>query len=206
MANNINVPQTKRCQKCGEILNIFEFHKDKTRPNGHSYVCKNCRSNKNLKIQPRTDIRKKMKRNGLGWCINCLGWHPINEINKSRCRVHNNLEYRRRYSSDVKFRETIKQRVKARKRKTLPVPLDEIKYIKKLFAGKCAYCGKVADTVDHIVPIKNNGSNKNNIVPACVSCNSSKKDVDVFKWIEKTNKTPCFEFYKTYYENQGVFI
>lgn len=39
----------------------------------------------------------------------------------------------------------------------------------------CAYCGGVATTRDHIVPVSRGGSNiPTNVVPACLSCNSRK--------------------------------
>lgn len=41
----------------------------------------------------------------------------------------------------------------------------------------CGYCGKKADTVDHIIPKKHGGSNSyENCVAACVRCNSKKAD------------------------------
>lgn len=45
------------------------------------------------------------------------------------------------------------------------------------YGGLCAYCGKPATTVDHVVPLERGGSNwPANLRPACRSCNSSKKD------------------------------
>jgi len=51
---------------------------------------------------------------------------------------------------------------------------------KKISAGICHYCGKKFApkelTMDHIVPLARGGaSTKNNVVPACAQCNSSKK-------------------------------
>ena len=42
--------------------------------------------------------------------------------------------------------------------------------------GICAYCGvENATTVDHVVPVARGGDdNENNLVCACVSCNTSK--------------------------------
>jgi 5-methylcytosine-specific restriction protein A len=50
----------------------------------------------------------------------------------------------------------------------------------KLRAGLCHYCQKVFRpaelTMDHLVPLARGGrSVKNNLVPACKSCNSGKK-------------------------------
>jgi len=49
---------------------------------------------------------------------------------------------------------------------------------------KCAYCGKDATTVDHIIPKSKNGTDdKDNLVPACKSCNSSKYDKDLVDFL-----------------------
>ena len=52
--------------------------------------------------------------------------------------------------------------------------------ILKKYNYKCAYCGvkftkKIKPTKDHIIPISKGGHNtKDNVVPACKSCNSKK--------------------------------
>lgn len=54
--------------------------------------------------------------------------------------------------------------------------------ILKQYKFKCAYCGKEFTlfdkaTKDHVIPISKGGDNiKENIVPACKSCNSKKHD------------------------------
>lgn len=50
----------------------------------------------------------------------------------------------------------------------------------QLQKGVCHYCGAKVDpdqlTMDHVVPVSRGGrSTKGNIVPACESCNKSKK-------------------------------
>ena len=58
--------------------------------------------------------------------------------------------------------------------------------ILKEYKFRCAYCGKEftlfdRETKDHVIPISKGGDNtKENIVPACRSCNSKKKD-KIFK-------------------------
>lgn len=46
-----------------------------------------------------------------------------------------------------------------------------------LLLDPCAYCGGIADTVDHIVPVASGGQHEiSNYTAACRSCNSAKKD------------------------------
>jgi 5-methylcytosine-specific restriction endonuclease McrA len=50
--------------------------------------------------------------------------------------------------------------------------------IDKCIEPPCVYCGQEATTVDHIVPLNyyGGGYEKTNLVAACRSCNSTKKD------------------------------
>ncbi|MFE4420384.1 HNH endonuclease [Streptomyces sp. NPDC056817] len=59
------------------------------------------------------------------------------------------------------------------------------------FEGACAYCPAPATTWDHIRPVRDGGQTEpGNVVPACATCNSSKKATDVFTWLESTGRTP----------------
>jgi hypothetical protein len=55
------------------------------------------------------------------------------------------------------------------------------------FKCKCAYCGSNENlSQEHFVPVSKNGEyTKNNIIPACGSCNSSKCGRDFFEWYPK---------------------
>jgi 5-methylcytosine-specific restriction enzyme A len=53
--------------------------------------------------------------------------------------------------------------------------------------GQCHWCGQAVTpkelTMDHIVPISRGGkSTKNNVVPACKSCNTHKKQLLPMEW------------------------
>ena len=40
---------------------------------------------------------------------------------------------------------------------------------------------------EHVVPISKKGLNETqNVIPACISCNSSKKDKDMLEWYKET--------------------
>jgi len=55
------------------------------------------------------------------------------------------------------------------------------------FDNKCAYCNKESTlTQDHFLALSKGGEYTiNNIVPSCLSCNSSKRDRDFFIWYPK---------------------
>jgi len=57
--------------------------------------------------------------------------------------------------------------------------------IREVWDNECAYCGESSGTLqrDHVVPINNGGDTvPENIVPACGSCNASKRDSSVVEW------------------------
>jgi 5-methylcytosine-specific restriction endonuclease McrA len=48
---------------------------------------------------------------------------------------------------------------------------------------QCVYCKAEATSLDHIVPrFKSGSSNRNNLVPACRSCNSNKASSKMEEW------------------------
>lgn len=59
------------------------------------------------------------------------------------------------------------------------------------FKGCCAYCGvkqtrKIKLTRDHVIPVTQSGpTTRENIVPACSKCNSSKSNLDLVEWFKK---------------------
>lgn len=55
------------------------------------------------------------------------------------------------------------------------------------FGGRCTYgCGRRADTWDHVVPVAMGGQTEpGNVVPACRSCNSKKRDRDPGTWLQE---------------------
>lgn len=48
---------------------------------------------------------------------------------------------------------------------------------RELYGLPCLWCGAPADTADHLVPLAHGGTNDPaNVVPACRSCNSARRD------------------------------
>ena len=64
---------------------------------------------------------------------------------------------------------------------------QEWDFAKAYFGHTCCYCGKSADlTKDHLKPLNQGGRlSRDNVVPCCASCNSSKKDHEWMSWYQK---------------------
>jgi 5-methylcytosine-specific restriction endonuclease McrA len=57
------------------------------------------------------------------------------------------------------------------------------KGIFEAWGGECCYCGKPADTLDHVNPkLKGGLTVRENLVPACAPCNRAKGHLEVFGW------------------------
>lgn len=71
--------------------------------------------------------------------------------------------------------------------------LGKAEYIARLAeiakAERCSFCKRRFEdnetrTVDHLIPLNKGGGNDPwNLIPACHSCNSSKRDKDVYEWL-----------------------
>lgn len=133
---------------------------------------------------PGAALRREMLLFGLKWCRRCQAWLLADEIGRSGlCRPHRNEVYREGYRANPDIRA---QKL-ARKRHTAVVPPQWWRQRQEEFGGLCAYgCGRAGTTRDHVIPIKLGGlTTPGNIVPACPTCNSSKRASDPWQWIER---------------------
>ncbi len=65
---------------------------------------------------------------------------------------------------------------------------QEWKLAVKYFNGRCAYCGKHLSkpTKDHVKPLNDGGiTTRENVIPCCMKCNSSKKDNEMLSWYQR---------------------
>lgn len=103
------------------------------------------------------------------------------EDNKERILEYSKV-YREKHPECKRMSE---QKRKALKKK-LPATLTigQWEKIKTQFNNKCAYCGEeISLTQDHFIPLSKGGEyTHNNIIPACLSCNSKKHNKDFFSW------------------------
>lgn len=181
------------CYKCDEEyeLNDDNFYKSTLGRDGFRTTCKNC-DNKSNVIYRQNNKEKRAEQ----W----RNWYEKNkdykneydkkyrEENKVKISKYNQA-YQRYYRGTKRGKAIRKKHYHIREAK-----LRELEYnfteddwlkCKEHFDYCCAYCGERVDilTQDHFVALNNGGTyTKDNIIPCCFSCNSSKQDKDFYKW------------------------
>lgn len=195
----------KWCTGCKSWKPAGNFGIDRSRGAGRAARCTDCRR---CGSGPGKGLRRRMQQAGLLWCRNCRKWKAEALVYAGLCRPCTNAADRARYAADLHYRLNRRQRVHARKRGVGPVAAEAQVFLLDVFGNKCAYCRAAeATTWDHIIPISQAGqTTPGNIVPACASCNSSKKDQDVWEWMGKRGLIPSDEFLGRYLLSEcGLF-
>lgn len=184
-------PLPRRCRKCRTVKPSNKFKKDRSRRDKIAYVCSDCDYIRKTPGPRRTE-RREQAAEGLSWCAGCQAWIPSYEIPRSgRCRACLRRYERSRYAADPCYRAERRQHAHSRKRGVEPVPIEGQENLLDTFKGLCAYCPSPAATWDHVVPITKGGlTTPDNILPACASCNSSKGNRDLYRWLDATGRAP----------------
>lgn len=184
----------KWCTCCKKFQLVGEFCKDSSRADGLSVKCFQCRRKDNL-LPDRMDrrTRKEFAKRNMHFCNVCNKFLSDSEMTRNGvCKKHANEQVRIRYKNDSMVRMKAYQRNASRKRSLNPIPGWYIEELFRKFDGKCAYCSKEAKSIDHIIPVSKGGNSvPGNIVPACAHCNSSKKDKDLWMWLEQKRSDLC---------------
>jgi len=98
-------------------------------------------------------------------------------------------EYKRIWGRDnPDKRRASRQRRRANKMNLeSTLTLEQWEYIKTMFNNKCAYCGQEKPLAqEHFLALSKGGEyTHNNIIPSCISCNSSKGTKSFFEWYPK---------------------
>lgn len=128
-------------------------------------------------------------------------WRERNrERNQHRNRLRRKRNSRQFRDRIQRWRQVNRDKVRAyyhvreSRKRNLPAVFtrEQWRSCKQYFNNACAYCGRPLKRLcqDHFIPMSKGGVYAmSNIVPACRSCNSSKRDRDFFEWY------PCQPFY-----------
>jgi|GEM_PF-1216769 len=199
---------TKTCSKCGKELPATTeyFEKQMSGKYGVRSYCKECRKkymkqyNEKIKSNP---IKSEEVLLEVKVCTKCNKKLPNNKdyfIKDSKGEKDSEGKFKlgsycrecaKRKFDVEKYKERIKckhqKRIAKKKNLTATLTPKQWKHIKSKFNNKCCYCGKeLTLTQEHFIALNNGGEyTHNNIIPACMHCNSSKQDKDFFEWYPK---------------------
>lgn len=165
---------TKTCYRCKE--NYPKTKEFFPKVEKYEYLCRAC-TNTARRNSESNKLRKKKYYEAHKEEI-CL---KAREYRESKHKAGTFIEGKR---------DSVKQRCKSQRRKALKRGLTatfnftQWEECKNFFNNRCAYCGKEDGLAqDHFIPLANGGGyDKFNIVPACMMCNSHKRDLDFFEW------------------------
>jgi len=163
-------PILRTCTKCGAVKPLEEFRLRTDRPNGqrHSW-CKACQAER-----ARRNTKRWRKRNPEKWRQqSCLFRKRLMQDPVRKARF---LEW----SAGAHARR--RARLLGAEGSFTAAQWNELV---ERFESKCYYCRKPGKmTRDHFIALSQGGDNNiRNIVPACKSCNSAKKDKDAIRFM-----------------------
>lgn len=146
----------KECIKCKvpKPYNKEYFYSNKSLKYGLDNICKVC----------KREVIKEYKRNNR------------EKINKTYS------EYKKK-NRDY-FNVCNQKRRSRQKKLAASFTLKDWQDALKSFNHSCAYCGSTAEIQqEHYIPVASGGAyTKDNIIPACATCNMSKNDKNIIEW------------------------
>ncbi|MEO1092226.1 MAG: HNH endonuclease [Pseudomonadota bacterium] len=179
----------KQCSRCREWRSLADFVRDHSRYDGRGYVCKDCRMNRRVAAGPNKPERQRRAALGEKWCRGCKAWLSKEAVRQGACADCLKAEARARYAADPNVRKRYRGQSAARRRGVAPLPVEAQEILTETFGGLCAYCDEPATSWDHVAPVSSGGlTEPGNIVPACRTCNSSKRAQDVWEWLEANGR------------------
>jgi 5-methylcytosine-specific restriction endonuclease McrA len=163
----------KICTKCGQEKLLDAFSKCSAAKSGIRSACRECCSTSSRawrEANLETFLAGKRKWREAN-DDKVRAWHrDYHEANRETI-LAGKREYRQA-NPEVKRNQGHRRR--ARKAEN-GVFLVTKKDIARLLLQPCAYCGAVAEHIDHVIPISRGGAHKiGNLVAACSSCNLRK--------------------------------
>lgn len=198
------MPETKVCYSCKRSLPATTeyFSKHSKERDGLRGQCKECKAKEAKRYraehrEQRLAYNKQYKTNHPGFirmvkrrryqkCREVISEQGKRYYQKNReIILAKTKEYRQENPEMIRLQS---HRREARKR-DLPhtLTVKQWREIKSIFNNSCAYCGeKKPLTQDHFFPLSKGGEyTRNNIIPACKTCNSSKNANEPFSWYSK---------------------
>lgn len=182
----------KWCNVCHEVKPTSSFGKKGSRLNG---ACKECENQRSRQSKEKTgyykrpeviEHRKAYKAEKFPDYDKeyAKDYYKRPEV-VARVRVNSRTRKRERYQEDAAYRA--KLLIRNHNRRVMQEGTFSVAQWQEAcqyFNFECAYCGSELQlTMDHVVPVSSGGKTvPDNIIPACIHCNSSKSDNEMIAW------------------------
>lgn len=160
----------QRCQHCKIEKKLSEFHRNKSRPNGHTPECKVCANARSARRYAKEG--EKLRR-------------QMAEQRKNHYEYRLEIERKSRAKNKEKHRPGKNARQSIRNRFLGSAPFTIIdKDLRKIYSSPCWNCGTLENiSLDHVIPISKGGTHSiGNMISLCRSCNSSKSNKLLSEW------------------------
>lgn len=186
-----------KCKECRSVEKKIYREKNREKLNQQMKEYHKLHRDREREYQKKyyEENKDKIKLKRAVWWKN---WYQNNKngvSKKHKIRYLENREYEiskvRKYQKTEKGRINTIIQVQRRKARLKGLPNNfssqNWKICLEYFNYKCCYCGRKKKlTKDHFIPLSKGGEfTKDNILPACLSCNISKHNNDFYTWYRK---------------------
>lgn len=179
---------SKACSRCKQTLPRTDFGKHAKTSDGLYSQCQPCRRQaraeyrkrnpEQIKAQQRSNYERNRAQR-IAYANKRITDNPAqHKINMAKSRKKRHLQV----AADTRRRNA--------RRKANGIYKISKKELLKLSYSPCFYCGATERiTIDHVVAIARGGTDSiGNLVPACKSCNSQKRDLTITEWRKKKGR------------------
>jgi 5-methylcytosine-specific restriction endonuclease McrA len=170
----------KQCSRCKKLKPLEEFHKNKSREDGHQCYCKEC-MNEFSKGSKRRHI-EKVKAYNKQYNIGYRTRH--NELQKEWVKKHHEQNKLTRRISEQKRRA----------KQDVLIPIEQINDLINKAKNICFWCGNTIKQndmqLDHVYPLSKGGKHDiSNLVVSCRKCNNRKSNKHPEDWMNELFKS-----------------
>jgi len=186
----------KTCLDCKQTLSLDAFYKRADSKDGKDMRCTACRkattqADYKKHAEKRKATAKQNRKDNPTYIIDYRLKNREKRLAYNRDWYQQNKEHAADYQYGYRFvnREQARNLVAIRRSRRRDNGIYVIlpKELKRLYLSACFYCGsRNSIQMDHVIPIARGGRHSiGNLVPACSSCNQSKKDKFLVFWKHK---------------------
>lgn len=191
--DNLARDGVKPCYRCGRTLSVEMFHKSAEKSDGLQTMCKECKTGHIAERVADGYWKSRYWANDLAAVARArYATDPVyrsrrRELNRLAHSMHGAEWYRRDIANSRRKKRHLQMVRKARQRGaagSCSRAAFDARWA--YYGGRCWMCGEEATAMDHVIALARGGSNwPANLRPACVACNSRKRDRDWRQFISE---------------------